>query len=69
MKGKVVIDREKCKGCKLCIEVCPKNVLSTSSENNSLGVFVAEPRKDGECIGCRQCAIMCPDVAIEVYKL
>ena len=66
--GKVVINPARCKGCKLCIEVCPKNVLVPSSKNNHLGIYVVELKKAGECIGCSRCAIICPDVAIEVYK-
>ena len=68
MKCKVVINSDRCKGCRLCIEVCPKNILVSSSRNNRLGVYVVEVKKGGECIGCSRCAIMCPDVAIEVYR-
>jgi len=68
MKGKVVINSEKCKGCRLCIEVCPKKVLVSSSKNNHLGVYVVEIVEKEECIGCSRCAMICPDVAIEVYK-
>jgi 2-oxoglutarate ferredoxin oxidoreductase subunit delta len=69
MKGKVVINPEMCKGCRLCIGVCPKNVLAPSSKNNSLGAYIAEVKKAEECIGCCRCAMICPDVAIEVFRI
>lgn len=67
-KGIVVVDRERCKGCGLCIEACPFGVLDFSSEYNASGyrvVYMAYPEK---CTGCTICANMCPDVALEVYR-
>lgn len=66
----VVIDKDKCKACYLCISECPKKLLKISSETNSLGnhtVVFEDP--DNECLGCAMCAVRCPDLAItEVYK-
>ena len=33
-KGKVVIDRDRCKGCHMCIEVCPNGNLVVDKELN-----------------------------------
>lgn len=61
----IKIDREKCKGCLLCVAVCPKGLLKKDEKLNKRG---AKPVvfTDGECSGCTFCAIICPDVAIEV---
>jgi 2-oxoglutarate ferredoxin oxidoreductase subunit delta len=71
-RGKITIDRELCKGCYLCISVCPQEVISTSSKLNQMGYYPAEfkenPKKDKRCTGCAMCATICPDVAIEVYR-
>ena len=41
MKGSIQIDRERCKGCALCIEFCPKDCICLSEELNLKGYFVA----------------------------
>lgn len=74
MKGKIEIDRERCKGCGLCILVCPKHRIEISDILNAKGYYPARsqeenvPDEQRECIGCALCAITCPDVAIEVYR-
>lgn len=75
MKGRIKIDREICKGCGLCVTVCPKKEIEISDGLNKKGYYPAEfmedRRKDGgkiECTGCALCAVTCPDVAIEVYR-
>lgn len=66
--GKVVINEERCKGCELCINFCPKKQIYLSDEFNKKGYHPCAFRGTGECTGCAVCAVMCPDVAIEVYK-
>ncbi|MBN2831077.1 MAG: 4Fe-4S dicluster domain-containing protein [Candidatus Omnitrophica bacterium] len=65
---KVTIDREKCKGCLLCVGVCPKKLISRDKSLNSKGHNPVKFQDKGECIGCALCAIICPDCCIEVYK-
>jgi len=66
--GKVIIDEERCKGCWLCIEVCPKHLLGIAEATNNFGYQPAMKVGEGECTGCALCAQTCPDLAIEVYK-
>lgn len=68
MSGHVQIDGERCKGCTLCIEFCPKKSIFLSEELNLKGFFVAAVDAGAECTGCGICALMCPDVAIEVER-
>ena len=68
MKGSIQIDRERCKGCALCIDFCPKDCIRLSEELNLKGYFVAVVDDGKECTACRSCSLMCPDVAIEVSK-
>ena len=65
MAGKIIIDAERCKGCGLCVTVCPKNGIAISKDSNKNGYFPAEPQNT-DCTGCSVCAIICPDAVIEV---
>lgn len=66
----IVIDESKCKSCYFCIDACPKGLIKKSSKTGFTGNLIAEFKDDNnECIGCKCCAISCPDLAItEVYK-
>ena len=68
-KGKVVINRELCKGCYLCIRSCPVNVLGKDTDINSTGTHTVKPEDPEKCIACGNCYEVCPDVCIEVYEL
>ena len=68
MKGYIEIDHDLCKGCELCIWFCPKNVILLSDKLNSSGYLTASFNDSGECTGCATCAVVCPEVAIEVYR-
>jgi len=67
-KGLVIIDKERCKGCGLCVSVCPFGVLIITNELNRYGYNVAAVSAPDKCTGCAMCAQMCPDAAIEVYR-
>ena len=67
MAGRIIIDIERCKGCGLCVAVCPKNGIAISKKSNKSGYFPAQP-SNTSCTGCAVCALICPDVAIEVQQ-
>lgn len=68
-KGHVVIDAERCKGCELCVSVCPRDSLRMSEGFNAKGYRPAVwVNADGACTGCALCALVCPDTAIAVYR-
>lgn len=56
----IIINRDWCKGCGICIVFCPKKVLALDEQEKSTVV------KPEDCIGCRLCEFRCPDLAIEV---
>jgi 2-oxoglutarate ferredoxin oxidoreductase subunit delta len=65
--GTVVIDVDACKGCDLCIDACPPNVLQmTATEVNARGYRY--PVLLPGCTGCKVCAQVCPDFCFQVYR-
>ena len=52
------------------MDVCPKGLIRKSDEIGKTGEFIVKfEDKENQCLGCSQCAIMCPEIAItEVYK-
>jgi len=67
MAGKIIINTELCKGCGLCVTVCPKNSIVISKQSNKTGYFPAQT-SNADCTGCCLCAIICPEAIIEVYR-
>ncbi len=63
---KVRVLEQYCKGCGLCVEACPRDILYLSEQVNRRGVHVVMLRQEIECTGCTNCAVMCPDAALEV---
>lgn len=63
IRGRVSIAKERCKGCELCIEFCPKDVLVLSDDFNFKGYHYPIVRND-VCINCRLCVTVCPEFAI-----
>ncbi|MFI5255130.1 MAG: 4Fe-4S binding protein [Candidatus Limnocylindrales bacterium] len=62
----MAIDR--CKGCELCISVCPKDVLELDlSVVNRLGHHPVRLTDASACTSCAFCARMCPDAVFTVY--
>ncbi|HOO31836.1 MAG TPA: 4Fe-4S binding protein [Thermotogota bacterium] len=69
-KAYIEIDTERCKGCGLCINVCPQKILSYAEEFNAKGYHPAEQVDPEEkCIGCGFCYMTCPDTCIKVYRV
>ncbi|MCF8049868.1 MAG: 4Fe-4S binding protein [Desulfobacterales bacterium] len=62
------IDENRCKGCGLCVTVCPKNVLEISEQVSPKGYFPVFQARPEDCIFCALCCVMCPDVAITITE-
>ncbi|MFH1678617.1 MAG: 4Fe-4S dicluster domain-containing protein [Candidatus Omnitrophota bacterium] len=79
----MTIDRERCKGCLLCISFCPGGMITVDNDLNQKGIKPVKFSPIGkqgnkvikkqlvdyrECLGCIKCALICPDCCIEVYR-
>ena len=68
IKGRVEIDIQKCKGCELCTISCKKDALSLSETINIKGYHYIIANND-VCNACLNCALVCPDAVITVYRM
>lgn len=62
------INTKWCKGCNICIHICPVNALMESEKINQRGIYPPKLKKEDLCIRCRLCELHCPDLAIFVIK-
>nr|WP_312578565.1 4Fe-4S binding protein [Sedimentibacter sp.] len=70
VRGKVTFNDDICKGCELCVSVCPKKIISLNKNIiNQKGYNPAYVTDQDLCIACGNCAIMCPDSVIKVERL
>lgn len=67
-QGKIEVNEERCKGCYLCVAVCPNKCLEKSNKFSKTGYYPSSYKGSG-CIACMSCAKICPDLAIKVYEL
>ncbi len=66
--AKIVIDKNRCKACELCVVTCPMGIIEIGREMNDLGELYAVQTDESKCTGCKFCGMICPDAAIKVYK-
>ena len=59
-KAIVIVNESWCKGCEICVDICPRQVLVMEN-------FVAKVENIAQCTGCMMCELLCPDFAIEVH--
>ena len=71
-RGEIHIIEERCKQCRLCIELCPKEILKESDKVNEKGYHIPEVVEELEkgkvCVACGFCEVVCPEYSIWVEK-
>ena len=60
------VDTFLCKGCGICVEMCPRKVFEWSKELSEKGVHYPVPINAEKCVKCKLCELLCPDFAIAV---
>ncbi|MHA1144834.1 MAG: 4Fe-4S dicluster domain-containing protein [Candidatus Helarchaeota archaeon] len=70
-KKMLLLQFERCKGCSICIEACPRGVLKEGDKQNHRLVYppIYAPEGDKNCTLCESCMIACPDFAIYVVEV
>jgi len=57
----VILDPDRCTGCRICVSVCPQKVLEMRDNK----MHVADPDR---CMGCMGCEDECPTNAVRVQR-
>ncbi len=65
----VEVNYDLCKGCGLCVHVCPKNVLEMVEDLRVWMGTTAKVMRPEDCIRCKMCEDICPDFAITVVDV
>ena len=60
------VENDLCKGCRFCLELCPRNVLHESGELNKKGYRPVYGKHAEECVHCGLCEMVCPEFAIKI---
>jgi indolepyruvate ferredoxin oxidoreductase beta subunit len=60
--ARLEIDAAWCKGCDICVKLCPERCLALGESQ------VVEVTDPFACTGCRVCEWLCPDFAIRVRR-
>ena len=65
-RGQVHLIPSRCKGCRMCVELCPQQVLTLSTAMNAKGYHfpVVAAGKQDACVACGFCSLVCPEFAI-----
>ncbi len=68
-KARLTFAEDVCKGCLLCVDTCPKKILSLNlAYVNDKGYNPVKCDAIEECIACGMCAVICPDSVIRVER-
>lgn len=64
---KLYVDTKKCKGCLICVNVCPREAIYYSGMINEKGYKMIAV-DETKCIKCGSCYRMCPDYVFEIKE-
>lgn len=59
--GTIKLEREKCIGCKVCIEVCPRNLYRFNENDKKIDLYNPQ-----NCINCNACVKRCLANCLEI---
>ena len=69
LRYELTVEPDLCKGCRFCIEFCPRHVITESKDLNAKGYRPVVARPDAECLNCGLCDKVCPEFALKVVPV
>ncbi|MHA1144250.1 MAG: 4Fe-4S binding protein [Candidatus Helarchaeota archaeon] len=67
-KKALALQFDRCKGCGICIEICPRKILTEGKELNTKVQYPPVLVEGGVCTFCRECELICPDFALYILE-
>ncbi len=72
--GVALVDKDKCRGCSVCVKTCPRHIISFVSDKDQAVVRCSNKDKGAvsrkacavSCIGCKKCEKVCEAGAVTV---
>ncbi len=62
------VNKDYCKGCKICVALCPRDAIEMSPDLTDKGVHAPRIKDLDRCTACRLCELHCPDFAIAIER-
>jgi 2-oxoglutarate ferredoxin oxidoreductase subunit delta len=66
--NRVVVDKDRCKACGICIKACNKDLLALAGELNAKGYHPIAVHDLESCTACGLCGVVCPEGALAIFK-
>lgn len=60
--AKLVCEKNKCNGCNLCANVCPRNCIKVVDEISTFNAVIDE----NKCVNCKICEQICPNRSLPI---
>ncbi|MEW6265182.1 MAG: 4Fe-4S binding protein [Thermodesulfobacteriota bacterium] len=64
--NQLCLNEKYCKGCLICLEICPTGAIKSSGRINPRGYVLPAEDDMNRCTGCGLCETVCPDFAVTV---
>ncbi|MFN2197025.1 MAG: ferredoxin family protein [Anaerolineales bacterium] len=68
VKGWIEVNELYCKGCGLCVSVCPQEAMALDMDHLTPKGYHPVTLVSDTCTGCGICAVVCPDAAVTILR-
>lgn len=68
VRGWIEVDENFCKGCDLCVNACPQEVMALDMDRFTPKGYHPVKLISDDCTGCAICALVCPEAALTIFR-